>query len=328
MPVHPEWYSDEFGRLLKRTGLRRITLHDSRHTTLTLMEHAGVPISIVSKWAGHYDAAFTQRTYVHASDDDLEQGRRAPCPHPQDRLATLDIMTSEDERRATGFRIAPEFRSDASSSLPAKIELNIFREIPNPFSELSASLGKSIAASIKPMVDSMAAAWARQLSQAFSFDFDRLIPKEAFERLREAVPPNWIAIEASDWDVDWDAALETMNEGIPLIWVPGPVTVGRLLKAESPEKRLEVLKESRQEIVGDCVAVLGEVTAPDLLPLAGLAAEAAGALHDGHCAASQALSANVFDTWLRGVVRRGGPVHYSGRGTFQLPPCTSTATTG
>ena len=44
---------------------------------LTLMEHAGVPISIISKWAGHYDAAFTQRTYVHASDDDLEQGRRA-----------------------------------------------------------------------------------------------------------------------------------------------------------------------------------------------------------------------------------------------------------
>lgn len=77
VPVHPEWYSDEFGRLLKRIGLRRITLHDSRHTTLTLMEHAGVPISIVSKWAGHYDAAFTQRTYVHASTDDLEQGRKA-----------------------------------------------------------------------------------------------------------------------------------------------------------------------------------------------------------------------------------------------------------
>ena len=76
-PVHPEWYSDEFGRLLKRAGLRRITLHDSRHTTLTLMEHAGVPISIVSKWAGHYDSAFTQKTYVHASDDDLHQGRAA-----------------------------------------------------------------------------------------------------------------------------------------------------------------------------------------------------------------------------------------------------------
>jgi integrase len=41
-PVHPEWYSDEFGRLIRRAGLRRITLHDSRHTTLTLMEGRGV----------------------------------------------------------------------------------------------------------------------------------------------------------------------------------------------------------------------------------------------------------------------------------------------
>ena len=76
-PVHPEWYSDEFGRLLRWVGLRRITLHDSRHTTLTLMEHAGVPISIVSKWAGHYDSAFTQKTYVHASDEDLQRGSAA-----------------------------------------------------------------------------------------------------------------------------------------------------------------------------------------------------------------------------------------------------------
>jgi len=39
-------------RLLRRAGLRKIRLHDSRHTTLSLMEKAGVPISIVSKWAG------------------------------------------------------------------------------------------------------------------------------------------------------------------------------------------------------------------------------------------------------------------------------------
>ena len=75
--VHPEWYSDEFGRLLRRAGLRRITLHDSRHTTLTLMEHAGVPISIISKWAGHYDSAFTQKTYVHASEEDLQRSQAA-----------------------------------------------------------------------------------------------------------------------------------------------------------------------------------------------------------------------------------------------------------
>ena len=42
-----------------------------------LMEKAGVPISIISKWAGHYDSSFTMKTYVHASDDDLKQGRQA-----------------------------------------------------------------------------------------------------------------------------------------------------------------------------------------------------------------------------------------------------------
>jgi integrase len=57
--------------VLKAAGLRRITLHDSRHTTLSLMEKAGVPISVISKWAGHFDSAFTQKTYVHATTDDM-----------------------------------------------------------------------------------------------------------------------------------------------------------------------------------------------------------------------------------------------------------------
>lgn len=77
IPVHPEWYSDEFDWLLRQVGLPRIRLHDSRHTTLSLMEKAGVPISEISKWAGHYDSAFTMRTYVHASDEDLEAGSEA-----------------------------------------------------------------------------------------------------------------------------------------------------------------------------------------------------------------------------------------------------------
>ena len=34
-------------------------------------------VSIISKWAGHYDSAFTQKTYVHASGEDLDQGRKA-----------------------------------------------------------------------------------------------------------------------------------------------------------------------------------------------------------------------------------------------------------
>lgn len=41
------------------------------------MEKAGVPISIVSKWAGHYDTAFTYSTYVHAEEEDLRTGTAA-----------------------------------------------------------------------------------------------------------------------------------------------------------------------------------------------------------------------------------------------------------
>ncbi|MBO0892183.1 MAG: tyrosine-type recombinase/integrase, partial [Acidothermales bacterium] len=73
-PVHPEWYSDEFARILRKAQLPKIRLHDARHTTFSLMEKAGVPVSVISKWAGHHDSAFTMRAYVHASEEDLEAG--------------------------------------------------------------------------------------------------------------------------------------------------------------------------------------------------------------------------------------------------------------
>ena len=75
--VGPEWFSDEFGREAARAGVRRITLHSARHIACTLMEKAGVSISIVSHWAGHASPEFTYRVYVHASDDDLGSGRDA-----------------------------------------------------------------------------------------------------------------------------------------------------------------------------------------------------------------------------------------------------------
>jgi hypothetical protein len=76
-PVHPEWYTDEFHRVTGRAGVRRIRLHESRHTACSLMEKARVPVSIISAWAGHYSGAFTMATYVHASAEDLAAGRGA-----------------------------------------------------------------------------------------------------------------------------------------------------------------------------------------------------------------------------------------------------------
>jgi integrase len=76
-PVHPEWYTDEFHRISDRAGVRRIRLHESRHTALSLMEKAGVPVSILAAWAGHYSGAFTMSQYIHANPDDLAAGRDA-----------------------------------------------------------------------------------------------------------------------------------------------------------------------------------------------------------------------------------------------------------
>jgi len=50
--VNPEWYSDEFHRVRERAGVRRIRLHDGRHTVNSLMAAAGVPPHIRAAWCG------------------------------------------------------------------------------------------------------------------------------------------------------------------------------------------------------------------------------------------------------------------------------------
>jgi integrase len=74
--VSPEWLSDEFGRVRERAGVRRITLHEARHTANSLMEHAGVPDSIRAAWCGH-TVAVNRSTYTHALPEDLAAARDA-----------------------------------------------------------------------------------------------------------------------------------------------------------------------------------------------------------------------------------------------------------
>ncbi len=64
-PTHPHLISDAFKRLVKRSGLPRIRLHDLRHTHATLLLKAGVPIKVVSERLGHSTPAFTMATYQH-----------------------------------------------------------------------------------------------------------------------------------------------------------------------------------------------------------------------------------------------------------------------
>jgi integrase len=65
-PVHPDFFSQTFDRTVARLGMRRIRLHDLRHTHATLGLAAGIPPKIMSDRLGHATVAFTQDVYMHA----------------------------------------------------------------------------------------------------------------------------------------------------------------------------------------------------------------------------------------------------------------------
>ena len=65
-PIHPDYMSQTFDRTVARLGLRRIRLHDLRHTHATLGLAAGIAPKIMSDRLGHATVAFTQDVYMHA----------------------------------------------------------------------------------------------------------------------------------------------------------------------------------------------------------------------------------------------------------------------
>lgn len=75
-PVHPEWFTDEFHRVSDRAQVRRIRLHEGRHTTNSLMAAAGVPDHIRAAWCGH-TVAVNVAAYTHARPEDLAAARDA-----------------------------------------------------------------------------------------------------------------------------------------------------------------------------------------------------------------------------------------------------------
>ncbi len=64
-PIHPHSFSQTFERLIKRSDIRTIRLHDLRHTHATLALKAGVPVKVISERLGHESPAFTLKQYAH-----------------------------------------------------------------------------------------------------------------------------------------------------------------------------------------------------------------------------------------------------------------------
>lgn len=53
------------GQRQKAAGVHRITFHGLRHTSITLLLGAGVPVHIVAKRVGHKNGAITYAVYAH-----------------------------------------------------------------------------------------------------------------------------------------------------------------------------------------------------------------------------------------------------------------------
>jgi len=77
-PIHPDFMSQTFERLIAQSSLPRIRLHDLRHTHATIMLKEGVPVKVVSERLGHASAAFAMTVYQHI----LPGMQQKPPPHP------------------------------------------------------------------------------------------------------------------------------------------------------------------------------------------------------------------------------------------------------
>ncbi len=67
--IRPRNFTKEFTRLVKRAGVRQITLHGLRHSHITSLLRAGVNAKVVSERAGHASVAITLGLYAHALPD-------------------------------------------------------------------------------------------------------------------------------------------------------------------------------------------------------------------------------------------------------------------
>jgi integrase len=64
-PIHPQSFSALFQRIVELAGVRRIRLHELRHTHATLALQVGVPVKVISERLGHQSPAFTLKQYAH-----------------------------------------------------------------------------------------------------------------------------------------------------------------------------------------------------------------------------------------------------------------------
>ena len=64
-PVKPNYVTQHFQLVLQKTGMRKITFHELRHTCASLLLKSGVPMKNIQEWLGHSSYSTTANIYAH-----------------------------------------------------------------------------------------------------------------------------------------------------------------------------------------------------------------------------------------------------------------------
>jgi hypothetical protein len=117
----------------------------------------------------------------------------------------------------------------------------------------------SVVATSQQQVTALAAIAAKFDYSALTGQLSSVLERFNWEALRKAVQ-SWLPSNlGSARDLDVVARL-SLEEGLPLAWVPRAEIVQELTSAATPEERRRILSEHFDEILDDCEAVLADVS--------------------------------------------------------------------
>lgn len=77
MPRNTRHLREHAYRLMRELEVRQVRLYDARHSCLSYLANNGVPDHILAAWAGHTNASFTKRKYVHVDVEDMRAAATA-----------------------------------------------------------------------------------------------------------------------------------------------------------------------------------------------------------------------------------------------------------
>ena len=97
-PISKSYLHQEMDRGCKQTGVKRIRIHDLRHTYATRCFEAGVELKAIADQLGHASPKTSYELYIHLFED--TKAREI------DKLAGIDKFISS-EREAEGAVVIP-----------------------------------------------------------------------------------------------------------------------------------------------------------------------------------------------------------------------------